>query len=53
MSYVDPPPTPTPSEPPAKSLFEFDSEKWEQQQVAENGGIERTSLASVSSRKNR
>ena len=41
MSYPDPPPTPSPSEP--KSPYEFDAAKWEHQQMAENGGVERTS----------
>lgn len=41
MSYFDPPPTPSPE--PPKSPYEFDAAKWEHQQMAENGGVERMS----------
>ncbi|KIP02879.1 hypothetical protein PHLGIDRAFT_130482 [Phlebiopsis gigantea 11061_1 CR5-6] len=36
MSYLEPPPSPSPE--PPKALYEFDAVKWESQQVAENGG---------------
>ena len=46
MSFSDPSLTPSPSETSAKSPYEFDTAKWEQQQMAENGGVERASRPS-------
>lgn len=41
MSLHDPPPTPSPE--PPKSPYDFDPSKWEQHEMAENGGSERES----------
>ncbi len=45
MSYPNTPPSPSPE--PPKAPYEFDVAKWEHQQMAENGGNERTSYLAL------